>query len=181
MKIVKIFLIGLSLLCFGAAVAAFDTAEATTENTSATYDAALIEVSQTGASEYAWTWTVTNPVPGNGRDGTTLQNLSHWSMAAGDMIQHSNIVSVSYSLDGIGWTELPVNLAIDKSQDCYTGTVLKFDYGTIGSQPTYYKLVVNQPFSQSVTLANFKSGKFTGCYNGYVASLGAPAGTGPVE
>ena len=179
MKIVKIFLIGLSLLCFGAAVAAFDTA-VSTENAAITYDASLIEVSQQGANEYAWTWTVTNPNPGNGSDGT-LQNLSHWSMAVGDVIRHSNIVSVSYSLDGLGWTELPVSLAIDKSQDCYTNTVLKFDYGTVGSEPTYYKLVVNAPFAQSVVTANFKSGKVTGCYNGYVASLGAPGGTGPVE
>lgn len=179
MKIVKIFLIGLSLLCFGAAVAAFDTAGAT-ESSAATYDAALIEVSQQGAGEYAWTWTVTNPSPGNGDNGT-LQNLSHWSMAVGDVIQLSDIVSVSYSLDGIGWSELPVSLAIDKSQDCYTNTVLKFDHGTIGSEPTYYKLITNKAFSQAVVTANFKSGKVTGCYNGYVSSLGAPGGTVPVE
>ena len=179
MKIVKIFLICLSLLCFGAAVAAFDTA-GSAETAATTYDAALIEVSQQGVNEYAWTWTVTNPSPGTGSDGT-LQNLSHWSMAVGDVIQLSNIVSVSYSLDGIGWSELPVSLAIDKSQDCYTGTVLKFDYGTFGSEPTYYKLVVNAPFSQTVVTANFKSGKVTGCYNGYVASLGVPGGSGPVE
>jgi hypothetical protein len=179
MKIVKIFLICLSLLCFGAAVAAFDTA-GEAEIASSTYDASLIEVSQQGANEYAWTWTVTNPSPGSGSDGT-LQNLSHWSMAVGDVMQLSNIVSVSYSTDGIAWNHLPVSLAIDKSQDCYTGTVLKFDYGTVGAEPTYYKLVVNTAFSQTVTLANFKSGKTTGCYNGYVASLGAPGGGVPVE
>ena len=179
MKIVKIFLICLSLICFGAAVAAFDTA-VTAENEATTYDAVLIEVAQEGATEFAWTWTVTNPNPGNGSGGT-LQNLSHWSMAVGDVLHLSNIVSVSYSTDGIGWNELPVSLAIDKSQDCYTSTVLKFDQGTVGSEPTYYKLVVNAPFSQTVTTANFKSGKVTGCYNGYVASLGTPGGSGPVE
>lgn len=179
MRIVKIFLICLSLLCFGAAVAAFDTA-VTVEAQAATYEAALIEVAQQGTQEYAWTWTVTNPNPGTGSDGT-LQDLSHWSMAVGDVLQHAHIVSVSYSQDGIAWNDLPVSLAVDKSQDCFTGTVLKFDVGTTGSEPTYYKLVVNVPFSQMVTTANFKSGKVTGCYNGYVASLGAPGGTRPDE
>jgi len=72
-------------------------------------------------------------------------------------------------------------MGIDKSQDCYTGAVLKFDHGTVGSDPTYYKLVLNAAFSQTVTLANFKSGRFTGCYNGFVASPGASGGAGPTE
>lgn len=179
MKIVKIFLIGLSLLCFSAAVAAFDTI-VTEQQNAFTYEASLITAGQTSGNHYEWIWTVTNPNPGSGSDGT-LQNLSHWSMAISNVVSLSQVVSVSYSLDGIAWTELPVSLAVDKSQECYLGTVLKFDYGTTGNAPTWYKLVVNTPFSQSVSTANFKSGRVTGCYNGYVASLGTPSGAGPME
>src|SRR5687768_1301130 len=118
MKIVKIFLIGLSLLCFGAAVAAFDTAQNLQAN-SVSYDATLISPSHQVGNHYEWIWTVSNPSPGSGSDGTTLQNLSHWSMAISDVINLSNIVSVSYSMDATNWVELPVSLAIDKSQDCY--------------------------------------------------------------
>jgi hypothetical protein len=139
----------------------------------ATYDAEYISTVQVG-NNYEWTWSVTNPYPGSGTDGTTLQNLSHWSMAISDLVTINDIVGVQYSLDGINWMDLPVSLAIDKSQECYLGSVLKFNYGTTGSAPTYYKLTVNKYFTSGSTLANFKSGAKTGCYNGTVTSIGVP-------
>jgi hypothetical protein len=140
--------------------------------TAATYDAQHISTVQAG-SNYVWTWSVTNPNPGNGNNGT-LQNLSHWSLAISDVMSRDNIVSVAYSNDGINWVSMPVSYAIDKSQSCYAGTVLKFDHGTTGSAPTYYQLVVNQDFSAGTTTANFKSGANTGCYNGTVEGPAVP-------
>ena len=139
------------------------------------YDAQFISTQQTGAN-YEWVWSVANPNYGNGTNGT-MQNLSHWSLAISDMITINDIVSVAYSLDGINWTSLPVSFAIDKSQECYLGTVLKFDYGTSGTAPTYYKLVVNRDLPTGYSTTNFKSGQRTGCYNGTVMGIGEP----PIE
>lgn len=140
------------------------------------YNAQLVSHQQTG-STYEWVWTVTNPNPGNGLNGT-MQNLSHWSLAISDLVSLQDIVSVSYSTDGINYMPLPVALAIDKSQECYRGTVLKFDQGTTGSAPTYYKLELNRDFGTGYTMANFKSGSKTGCYNGTVVGLAPDAGDG---
>jgi hypothetical protein len=140
--------------------------------TEATYNAQHISTVQAG-SNYVWTWSVTNPNPGNGTNGT-LQNLSHWSLAVSDVVSLQNIVSVAYSTDGINWVNMPISYAIDKSQECYTGTVLKFDHGTTGDAPTYYQLVLNTEFTTGVTTANFKSGAKTGCYNGTVEGPGIP-------
>jgi hypothetical protein len=140
------------------------------------YDAQFVSTQPTGAN-YEWVWSVTNPNPGNGTNGT-MQNLSHWSLAISDMITVNDIVSVAYSTDGINWSSLPVSFAIDKSQECYTGTVLKFDRGTIGGAPTYYKLVVNRDLPMGYSTTNFKSGQRTGCYNGTVMGIGEPIDDG---
>jgi len=134
------------------------------------YNAQLVSHTQVGAN-YEWMWTVTNPNPGNGTNGT-MQNLSHWSLAISDMVTDNDLVQVAYSTDGITWSDLPAHFAIDKSQECYAGTVLKFDYGTTGGAPTYYKLVVNKDFPEGPSTANFKSGSKTGCYNGTVMGIG---------
>ena len=144
----------------------------TSISTTNTYDAQLVSTTPVGTN-YEWVWSVTNPVPGNGADGT-LQNLSHWSLAISDMVTVQDLESVWYSNDGVNWSPLPVSFAIDKSQECYRGTVLKFDHGTTGSATTYYKLVVNKEFTSGYTLANFKSGNRTGCYNGTVMGIGTP-------
>lgn len=140
------------------------------------YDAQLVSSQQVGAN-YEWVWSVTNLNPGNGTDGT-MQNLSHWSLAISDLVTLQDIVSVAYSTDGINWTNLPVSFAIDKSQECYQGTVLKFDHGTSGSAPMYYQLVVNKEFTTGYATANFKSGNTTGCYNGTVMGIGVPSDDG---
>jgi hypothetical protein len=148
--------------------------ETKSKMTAGEYNAQLISSQQAGTN-YEWVWSVTNPNPGNGTNGT-LQNLSHWSLAISDLVALQDIVSVAYSTDGINWVSLPVSFAIDKSQECYRGTVLKFDHGTSGSEPMYYQLVLNKDFTTGYTTANFKSGNTTGCYNGTVLGIGAPSG-----
>jgi hypothetical protein len=149
-----------------------ETVKPTKHFYSGEYNAQLVSTQGTGAN-YEWVWTVTNPNPGNGTNGT-LQNLSHWSLAISDRITLNDIVEVAYSTDGQTWISLPVSLAIDKSQECYLGTVLKFDYGTSGGAPTWYKLVVNKDFPTGYSTANFKSGSKTGCYNSDVMGIGTP-------
>ena len=56
----------------------------------------------------------------------------------------------------------------------YLGAVLKFDHGTSGTAPTYYKLVVNRDLPIGYSTTNFKSGQRTGCYNGTVLGIGEP-------
>lgn len=150
--------------------------QAKSEITTAEYDAQLVSSQQVGLN-YEWVWSVTNPNPGNGNNGT-LQNLSHWSLAISDLVTLQDIVSVAYSNDGVNWINLPVSFAIDKSQECYRGTVLKFDHGTSGTAPTYYQLVVNRELTTGYTMANFKSGNNTGCYNGTVLGIGVPLDEG---
>jgi hypothetical protein len=133
------------------------------------YNVALVSHTQTG-SNFEYTWSVTNPNPGNGSNGT-IQNLSHWSLAISEVVELQDIVAVEYSYNGTTWYSLPIVYAIDKSQDCLTTKVLKFDAGTSGSEPTYYRVVMNQDYVEGTTTANFKSGTKTGCYNASVPGM----------
>jgi hypothetical protein len=169
-------LLAVSALCYvGFTSFTNKTAEKTLSDE---YLAQLVSTTQVG-SNYEWQWTVTNLNPGDG-SGETMQDLSHWSLAISDLVTLQDIVSVQYSLDGTTWINLPVSLAIDKSQVCYPGPVLKFDFGTKGGAPTHYKLTVNKFFTQGLTTSNFKSGKITGCYNGTVDGIGTPVDDGSV-
>ena len=103
------------------------------------------------------------PTRGNGSN-CTQQNLSHWSLIPNTCLTQANIVSAAYSLDGLSWIDLPAVIAVDPSNPCYTGQVLKFDYGTSGSAPTYYKLTVSDNFSTGFVGSTFKSGSKTGCH-----------------
>src|SRR5688500_11104231 len=104
---------------------------------SAVYDAQFLSHQQAG-SNFEWTWAVSNPNPGNGKNGS-LQDLSHWSVAVPEWLSYDDIVAVEYSLDNITWTTLHIQLGTDPSQSCYDGNVIKFDAGTSGTATTYYR------------------------------------------
>ncbi len=127
------------------------------------YDVDLMSTTQVG-NTYEWIWRVTNPYPGSGRDGTTLQDLSHWSLILGSCVTQSDIVGAAYSTDGMTWHTLAATLAVDPSQTCYTQPVMKFNFGLNDVAPTYYKLIVNRYFAAGFSPAVFKSGRYTGCY-----------------
>ena len=127
-----------------------------------TYTTQLISTQAVGLDN-EWIWTVTNPNPGNGTE-CTLQNLSHWNLILPDCVTNANIVSAAYSTDGVSWISLPAQIAVDPSSTCYSGLVLKFDYGTSGSAPTYYKLVTTGGVTPGPIAAVFKSGSRTGCH-----------------
>jgi hypothetical protein len=132
-------------------------------------------------SQTTFIWTITNPSPGNGSNGTT-QNLSHWSFVPGcpgaDGLEQnwSDIIRAEYSYDGgTTWTVIsptPI-LKPDPSQTCSSANVFKFDFGTSGSTPTMYKMVVSGNYAEDANnFAIFKSGVKTGCCTRTVPGIG---------
>jgi hypothetical protein len=111
---------------------------------------------------WEWVWSVQNPNPGNGSNGTA-QDLSHWGMAFESCFNFSHIVDAAYSADGFNWTSFTPYNEVDPSQACYTGPVLKFDYGTTGSNKSYYRITVNSFYRTGLQSGYYKSGGNTGC------------------
>ena len=142
-----------------------------------TYTTQLISNQAVGLNT-EWIWTVTNPNPGNGTN-CTLQNLSHWNLVLPDCVTNEHIVSAAYSTDGNSWINLPAQIAVDPSSTCYSGLVLKFDYGTNGSAPTYYKLVTSGGVVPGPVAAVFKSGSRTGCHTYADYAVGPVCEDGP--
>ncbi len=118
---------------------------------------------ETGAGTWEWTWTVQNPNPGNGLNGTT-QNMSHWGFPIATCVDATTIVGAAYSADGVNWNNFTPTIQPDPSQPCISDPVLKFDFGTNASAPSYYKLVLSAQYEVSETAtAYYKSGSNTGC------------------
>lgn len=113
-------------------------------------------------SNWEWIWSVQNSNPGNGNNGT-IQDLSNWGMQFGTCFVWSNVVSAAYSSDGTTWTSFSPSYSVDPSQNCLTTPVLKFDFGTVGSSKSYYKLVLNAMYPVGPAPAYYKSGTKTGC------------------
>lgn len=112
---------------------------------------------------YTWIWSIQNPNPGNGTNGT-VQDLSHWGMQFGHCFNWSHVVSSAYSYNGSTWHSFTPEYKIDKSQNCITTPVFKFDAGTNGSAKTYYRLVLNTYYpSGNNAFGNFKSGSSLPC------------------
>ncbi len=111
---------------------------------------------------WEWVWSVQNPNPGNGKNGT-IQDLSHWGMQLGSCVNLTSVASAGYSRDGLTWTNFTPSYKSDPSQGCMTTPVLKFDFGTSGSAKTYYRLIVTEDFSEGPVQGYYKSGINTGC------------------
>ena len=116
------------------------------------YQIVLISKNAVG-SNHEWTWSVTNPNPGNGQDGT-LQDVSHWSVPLNPESEAA-LVSASWSADGVNWHAASTSVDRDPSiRQCTSVDVLKYDHGTTGGNSTYYRatfaadFVVN-PFATS--------------------------------
>ncbi len=124
---------------------------------------------------WEWVWSVQNPNPGNGSNGT-VQNLSHWGMQFGSCFNWSTVVSAAYSADGINWTGFIPSLAPDPSQSCLMTAVLKFDYGTTGSAKTYYQLVLSENYPPGTAAGYYKSGTNTGCCTFTFVGVGCTGG-----
>ncbi|MGH2553986.1 MAG: hypothetical protein ACRDEB_09725 [Chitinophagaceae bacterium] len=142
------------------------------QSSSIPYTVNLENSSQVG-SNYEWIWSVTNNNPGNGKKGT-FQDLSHWGIKLDEIgcNYSSQIVGAAFSHNGTSWTYFNPAIKTDPSQNCMTEPVLKFDFGTTGSSPSYYKLIVNSENQPSPVQAYYKSGSVTGCGTFSIESIG---------
>jgi hypothetical protein len=128
----------------------------------------------TAGTNTEWTWQITNPNPGNGQDGT-LQDISHWSVPL-NADAEAALVSAQYSFDGVTW--YAVNTSVDRDPSiraCTTVDVLKYDMGTTGSAPTYYRATFSQdfvvnPFAKSWVKTG---GGLQGCNLYYFSGMGS--------
>lgn len=127
---------------------------------------------------WEWVWSVQNPNPGNGSNGT-VQNLSHWGMQLGACVSWASVVGAANSADGVTWTSFTPVYQSDPSQSCMTTPTLKFDFGTSGSSKSYYKLVLNADYQVVAAPAYYKSGANTGFCTFSFAGVGCIDGDGP--
>ena len=127
------------------------------------YSILLESVTNNGDNTWTWVWSAQNSNPGSGNNGTA-QDLSNWGFAFGACVTASNLVSAGYSKDGITWTNFNPDIAIDPSQSCFNRPVVKFESGTIGSQKSWYRLVINKDLPVNNNASGYyKSGARTGC------------------
>jgi hypothetical protein len=120
-----------------------------------------------------WTWSLTNPNPGNGLNGT-LQNVSHFDIALNASAEAA-LVSAEYSFDGITWVSVPIEVERDPAiRACTTTDVLKFNAGTVGGQPTYYRATFSAEFESNPYATSWiNSGNRTGCNMYFFSGVGA--------
>ena len=154
---------------------AFNSKKVNSSNAVASYEITLENKESFGAN-YTWEWSLYNPNPGNGDNGT-LQNLSHWSIPLTPEAEAA-LVSAEYSTDGgITWVSVPLEVERDPSiRLCTKVDVLKFNVGTVGSQPNYYRITFNAEFSIDAFAASYvkTGGGLQGCNTKYFAGMGAP-------
>ncbi len=124
-------------------------------------------------NNYQWTWSVVNPNPGNGNNGT-LQNISHWSVPLSP-IAEAALVSAQYSFDGVNWLNVTTEVERDPSiRMCTTVDVLKFNIGSTGSAPTYYRATFSTDFLLNPYATSWikTGGGLQGCNVYYFSGLG---------
>ncbi|MDH7515178.1 MAG: hypothetical protein QHI48_04805 [Bacteroidota bacterium] len=128
-----------------------------------------------GDGTWTWVWTITNTNPGNGSNGTS-QNLSHWNLTLGQCLTMSDIVSAAVKgPSDPDWVPFIPMLTIDGStSSCYPYPTVKFNLGTVGSAPSYYRLVIRGDYDIADVDAVFKSGKSLPCLVTQVPGVGCP-------
>jgi len=137
------------------------------------YAITLLSKNATNGGEQ-WTWELVNPNPGNGSNGT-LQNVSHWDMAIPPAAEAA-LLSAEYSYDGVTWFSLPIEVERDPSiRMCTSIDVLKFDVGTTGSEPVYYRATFSEEFQYSAYATSYikTGGGLKGCNLYYFGGLGS--------
>jgi len=155
-------------------LSSFNKAKKTTTNVDA-YSIQLMPTTESsrGAGTYEWTWVLTNPNPGNGENGT-LQNVSHFDIAL-NAAAEAALISAEYSYDGITWISVSIEMERDPAiRQCTSTDVLKFDAGTVGDQPTYYRATFDQEFSSNPYATSWiKAGTRQGCNLAFFTGVGA--------
>jgi hypothetical protein len=130
-------------------------------------------------SNWEWIWSVLNPNPGNGTNGTS-QDMSHWGMQFGPCFTWTHVVGAAYSTDGVSYTAFTPTYQVDPSQSCLTTPVLKYNVGTSGTAKTYYKLVLSANYAPTNTEPGYyKSGSRMPCCTFTFTGVGCiPPGEG---
>lgn len=137
------------------------------------YQIVLISKNQVG-SNHEWTWSVTNPNPGNGQNGT-LQDVSHWSVPLTPDAEAA-LVSAQWSSDGATWHSATTIVERDPSiRQCTSVDVLKYDHGTTGGNSTYYRATFAQDFVVNPFATSWikNGGGAQGCNLYYFSGTGA--------
>ena len=137
------------------------------------YQIVLVSKSTTG-SNTEWTWQLTNNNPGNGNNGT-LQDVSHWDVALNTQAEAA-LVSAEYSFDGVNWQASTIEVVRDPSiRVCTTVDVLKFNAGTSGSTPTYYRATFNADMAINPYATSWikTGGGLQGCNMYYYSGMGS--------
>src|SRR4030095_4325017 len=120
-----------------------------------------------------WTWSVTNPNPGNGTNGT-LQDISHWSVPLTPDAEAA-LVSAQESSDGVTWNAVSTSVDRDPSiRACTSVDVLKYDIGTTGSATRYYRANFNADFTVNPFATSWvkTGGGQQGCNTYYFSGTG---------
>jgi hypothetical protein len=154
-------------------LSAFIATKKTRSNSAAVYSIVLSTKNSVG-SNTEWTWTLTNPNPGNGSNGT-LKDVSHWDVSLPAQAEAA-LVSAEYSFDGVNWHNSPIVVERDFSiKLCTLVDVLKFDAGTSGSSPTYYRAVFDADFTLNPFATSWikNGGGQQGCNLYYYTGMGA--------
>ena len=141
------------------------------------YKIVLESVTKVGDT-WEWVWSVQNPNPGNGSNGT-VQDLSHWVIRLGQCATMADVIGAATSPDGITWTPFVPTYETDNAilNFCSfdTDPVLKFDLGTTGGAKSYYKLVISKNLGVDLNgIAFYKSGNVTRCGETCFPGLGCP-------
>src|SRR5688572_1334566 len=154
-------------------LSSFNKAKKTNANVDAYSIQLLTAASDESRGIQEWTWVLSNPNPGDGTNGT-LQDVSHFSIALNAEAEAA-LVSAEYSFDGITWISIPISVDRDPGiKACTTTDVLKFDAGTTGTQPTYYRASFDQVFaSNPYSTSWIKTGSRSGCNMYFFTGVGA--------
>jgi hypothetical protein len=119
---------------------------------------------------WEWVWSVKNSNPGNGKNGT-VQDLSHWGMKFGSCLDWTSVVAAAYSSDGVNWKSFRPTYQVDPTS-CLIEPVLKFDFGTTGSNTAYFRLILNKEYDVDENASGYyKSGSTTGCTQIYFRGI----------
>jgi hypothetical protein len=122
-----------------------------------------------------WTWSITNPNPGNGDNGT-LQDVSHLSFPLNPLAEAA-LVSAEYSYDGITWISNAISIDRDPTiRQCTMTDVLKFDVGTAGTEPLYYRVTFSDQFESNAWATCYikTGGGRNGCNTYYFTGVATP-------
>jgi len=152
---------------------AFISKEEATTSSVASYQIVLVTKNTVGTNT-EWTWSITNPNPGNGQNGT-LQDVSHWSVPLNEQAEAA-LVSAAYSFDGVNWHTATTAVERDPSiRACTSVDVLKYDHGTTGGNSTYYRATYNADFTVNPFATSWvkTGGGQQGCNLYYFSGTGA--------